>query len=181
MSIKNRVENLPRARGFTVIELMVTVAVTGVLAGMAAPSMLETIQRRQLEGAVSQMYDNFLMARSQAIEKNRPAFVSFAGTDEEWSYGLDDSAACNPLVSGDCLLSGSERVYRSGTWKHVRMINTFADGKVSFDPRRGTVSEPAAVILSSPAGVVEVDLSPIGYVSVCAVGAPVGRYELCNG
>lgn len=177
---KNRIGNRPSDRGFTLIELMVTLAVAGVLVGIAAPSMRAVIERRHLDGAVSQMVGHLLMARSQAIAKNRPSFVDFVTAEDAWSYGLDDSASCDPQISDDCQINGSERVYRSGEWKNVRMAHTFMDAEVSFEPRRGMVSDPAAVILSSPAGVVEVSLSPIGYVSVCAVGTPFGRYEVCE-
>ncbi|MGB0956139.1 MAG: GspH/FimT family pseudopilin [Panacagrimonas sp.] len=169
----------PPALGFTVIELMVTLAVAAILASLAAPSMRTLIERRHLEGAAREVVGNLVLARSQAIEKNRPSFVSFSIADDVWSYGLDDIAACDPLVADDCQLNGSERVYDSQKWRDVNLTHTFAADEVSFEPRRGMVSDPATVRVASPAGTVEIQLSPIGYVSACGVGAAVGRYEVC--
>lgn len=168
-----------KSRGFTFIELMVALSVTTILAVVAVPNLQQVLQRRQLEGAAGEMYSNLLMARSQAIEKNRNAFVDFSGSGASWSYGLDDSAVCDPAVSGDCTINSAERVYKSSAWKNVSLAQTFSGSGLSFEPRRGMASVSGTIQITSAAGEVDLTVSPIGYVSACSVGAPLGSYSAC--
>src|SRR5262249_6650992 len=100
----------PGQAGFTLVAMLVTVSVACALLTSAVPDMQQMMLRRQLEGAASEMYNNLLMARSQAVEKNRSAFVSFRGGGTDWIYGLDDVDDCNPAVGGSCTVNDAERV-----------------------------------------------------------------------
>ena len=165
--------------GFTLIELMVTLSVATILTVVAVPGMQQVLQRRQLEGAASEMYSNLLMARSQAIEKNRNAFVNFNGSGATWSYGLDDSASCDPTVSGDCTINSTERVYNSSAWKNVSLSQTFSGNGTTFEPRRGMASGSGTIQLTSVVGEIDLTVSPIGYISACSVGGALGSYSAC--
>jgi type IV fimbrial biogenesis protein FimT len=59
-----------RALGFTLIELMVTVAIAAVLAGLAAPSMRDLIASNRLKSHTSALHTSLLLARSEAIKRN---------------------------------------------------------------------------------------------------------------
>lgn len=58
---------MKKNRGFTLIELMVTIAVLGVIAAMAAPSFINTIKQRQLDTAFRELSLAITDARSQAV------------------------------------------------------------------------------------------------------------------
>lgn len=168
-------------RGFTLLEMMATVSVASIALTIAIPAMQQTFLRRQLEGAASEVYNNLLLMRSQAINKNRNAYVNFTGSGTDWRYGLDDSASCDPAASGDCAVSGSERVYAGSQWKSVTLNQNFAGNELSFEPRRGTASAPGMVTLTSPAGEIRVRISPIAYISICSVGPQrLGGYAECS-
>ncbi len=60
----------PPERGFTLIELMVTVALVAVLASLAAPSLRDFIVRRNLESVTSEFQADIMKARTTAMNKN---------------------------------------------------------------------------------------------------------------
>lgn len=60
----------PPERGFTLIELMVTVALLAVMAALAAPSFRDFIVRRNLESITSEFQGDVMKARTTAMNKN---------------------------------------------------------------------------------------------------------------
>jgi type IV fimbrial biogenesis protein FimT len=57
------------SRGFTLTELMLTLAVAGVLAAVAVPNMRTFVQNNRLSGASNDLLRSFQMARSEAIKR----------------------------------------------------------------------------------------------------------------
>lgn len=58
--------------GFTLIELMVTVAVIGVLAVVAVPAMTGLVNAYRLNGAAGELQTAVQLARSEAVRRNVP-------------------------------------------------------------------------------------------------------------
>lgn len=66
-------------RGFTLVELMVTIAVLAILAGIGYPSFQELLASQRVRAASSSLYDSLLAARSEALMRN--ANATFVVTD----------------------------------------------------------------------------------------------------
>lgn len=62
--------------GFTLVELMVVVAVTALAATVTAPSVVGLIQRQRLQGVSSQLLWDLRSAREKAITSHRPVTVA---------------------------------------------------------------------------------------------------------
>jgi type IV fimbrial biogenesis protein FimT len=75
----------PTVTGFTLIELMVVIAIVALLASVAGPSMRELIISSRLRGASSDFYAALLAARSEAIKRRANAVVEPIG--ETWNTG----------------------------------------------------------------------------------------------
>jgi type IV fimbrial biogenesis protein FimT len=75
----------PRSRGFTLVELMVVIAIVGVLIVFAAPNFSMFIQTSKLRGATSGLYEAAVLARSEAIK--RGANVTISPTAGAWVNG----------------------------------------------------------------------------------------------
>ncbi len=59
-------------RGFTIIEVMITLAVIGVLLGLGAPGFIEWLQNQQIRAAAEATLNGLQVARGEAVRRNTP-------------------------------------------------------------------------------------------------------------
>ena len=64
-----------RLGGFSLIELLVALAIASILLGLAAPSFSEIIQNNRLTGQLNHLTSQLLYARSEAVKSNRNVIV----------------------------------------------------------------------------------------------------------
>lgn len=74
-------------RGFSVIELMIVVAIVGALSMVAAPSFVTLIKSTRIKGVASDLHMALLKARSEAVKRNASVRVQRAGAN--WGTGWD--------------------------------------------------------------------------------------------
>ncbi|WAT83519.1 GspH/FimT family pseudopilin [Delftia acidovorans] len=72
-----------RPRGFTLIEMMVVVALVAILAALAAPSFIAQIANQRVSSAALELQSLLQLARSEAVYKRVES--SFVGTGQTWS------------------------------------------------------------------------------------------------
>ncbi len=63
----NKTHTPPKNRGFTIIELMVTIAIVSVIAAIAMPNLNAFLVRMRVDNEVSEMHRLLLTARNNAI------------------------------------------------------------------------------------------------------------------
>lgn len=83
-----------RQGGFTLVELMVTLAVLGILGGLAAPSLAGLIASQRVRTLSSDLHFAMTQARSEAIKRN--ASVTLVATGGNWAAGWAVLDPANP-------------------------------------------------------------------------------------
>lgn len=73
-----------KIQGFTLIELMVTIAVLAIIAMMAAPTFTQMIRNNQLNNDTGNLVTLLLEARSTAVIKQKDESVILSGANA-WS------------------------------------------------------------------------------------------------
>ncbi|MGH8401506.1 MAG: GspH/FimT family pseudopilin [Gammaproteobacteria bacterium] len=114
-------------RGFTLLELMITLAAAGVLLTVAIPSFKTTITNNRMVAQTNELLGTLMFARSEAITENKAITVcaSSDGTScsNDWSQGwIVYATAGTPLrvhgkLDGDNNLSSGGTLSTSFTFK----------------------------------------------------------------
>jgi len=102
--------------GFTLIELMVIIAIMAVSAGIAIPNFLSYMPKHRLNGAARQVMGDLMAARMKAVKLNHRAKVFFYSDHQ---YKICDDADNNGTVAdgeGDVLLRDIQTEYSDVTF-----------------------------------------------------------------
>ncbi|CDT81229.1 putative Type IV fimbrial biogenesis protein FimT [Vibrio coralliirubri] len=92
-------------RGFTLLELLVTVSVLSILIAAAAPSFSSLLASSKLQRLAPEVHSFLITARSEAVTRNQELYVLFlvsgalGGTessDGDWDMVLSSSASYAP-------------------------------------------------------------------------------------
>jgi len=75
------------ARGFTLTEAIMVVAILAVLATIAAPAMVTFRDSQIVKTPASDLYSSLVLARSEAIKRN--AAIDLVPTATDWAQGWE--------------------------------------------------------------------------------------------
>ena len=169
--------------GFTLVELLVTLALVALLLAVAAPAMAAFLDKARLRAATQALAQELRQARDHALSHQRTIYFSFSSHREQWCYGWRDGSACQcrsrtPAIRCQTGADGPVRTQSSADYPGVQLTSNrhSSRGTLLFSPLRGTATG-AAFALRNRYAETRVIVSPLGRVRICS---PAGRgYSLC--
>ncbi len=156
----------PAGAGFTLIELMVTLAVLAVLAVVAIPSFIDFRERAAVRGAGDQLVSFWANAKLEAVKRDQPISISIrkSGSTQMCIGASTTAALCDCFTANACDVGQyPASTAAQADWRGVTMVGQPTlgptddddDGLATIDPKRGylaTDSDVGGVTIQSPGG-----------------------------
>ena len=160
-----------RQRGFTLGELLTTVAIVGVSLSMVVPSLASITRSNQRAGAINELVTTLQIARSEAITRNTrvaicpstegktcsrtswdAGWIRFVDADGDFGIGAGESVlGVVPALEGQSIRTDSfdEAVGYTGTGQVTVPGGRTGGGDFTFCPPG---DGPGTVVILSPVG-----------------------------
>jgi prepilin-type N-terminal cleavage/methylation domain-containing protein len=145
--------HLQNHQGFTLLELVVSTLIMGVLAQLMAIDMIGHMPQRRLSGATQQMTWDLMRARMQAIKRRQNVQVTFVDTH---TYAIWMDTNKNGVID-----SGEEEV--KNVHHHYRGVNVTATNHITFNSR-GASHNAATITLTNSKGSKVIAVNIAGFI-----------------
>jgi prepilin-type N-terminal cleavage/methylation domain-containing protein len=160
-------------RGVTLLEMMVAVAIIGIISAFAVPSYLITLPLRRLKADAVDIANNMKYAKMQAVKRNGDVGVYFYPDKGAYCVFLDANGnnqfdGATEVIRGDMDLRRTVSFDRGGSW-------TVSNNRVIFSPD-GSTTDASNAVLPDPMTMVLVNST--GEVRNVQVAKITGRIRI---
>ena len=179
----------PRAPGgFSLLELMVVVALVAVVIALVAPSMRDLIAAQRVQGINAELVTDLQFARTEAVRRNRAIVVEFSQNASMTCYVMYTEAAvgrCNCLrPPGNACAGGFEEIRTVQVPRSVSVTlaaSSPRDRQVTFEPVAG-LSDPGQFqvdVVGSVRGAMRTAVNATGRPTVCSPDGSISQVSRC--
>jgi len=161
-------------QGFTLIEMMIVIAIIAIVMSLAVPSFNEFFEKNRLKRAAEETYGLVTKARAEGVIRDTRMYVS-VDTDE-WCLGYATAIGCDctetVLTEADaCAVSiAGTPVRQVVSGSNFTGVTMTAGSNVSFNHIKGTAAN-GSVTLVADAWSLKITVSTVGRVRICAPSA----------
>lgn len=125
--------------GFTLVEIMITLAILGIVVVIAVSKFQGMMEKYRVEGETKQMFADLMDARGRAMQRNRAYFVQINAN----GYNTFEDTSPAPDGNGSLELA-NDTLVASATVHHT--ITTTPGGLSNFRFNRNGISEVTGFI-----------------------------------
>lgn len=164
----------PTPRGVTLLELLVAMALLGLLAGAAVPALSNLLKKTALDAATTDVALVFRLARDRAIRSGRHTGVKWFAKDGDVVLTVFEDANGNGVLTAD-IKAGLDRLVAGPYWmrgKYPHITFSFLKNFNGLDPSGSPIGDLADPVRFGRSDICS--FSPDG-------GASPGSVYLSNG
>jgi type IV fimbrial biogenesis protein FimT len=170
---------LRRQVGFTLIELVVVIAIAAILLVVVVPSFSTFFAGKRVEGVATELGTDLQFARSEAVSRKTPVRMTFIG---DRCYVIHREAlAVSTCISTDP--DGLNQVLKSVALDASSTASFVSvPAFIAFEPVRGTATTAGAITVGSSVGnaQLQASVSAVGRMQLCVpTGYSVPGYKSC--
>ena len=130
--------------GFTVIEIMIVIAILGILVVLAVGNFGGMNEKYKVESETKQLYADLMDARGRAMQRNRWFFVQIGST----GYATYEDG---PMPDGDTSRNGNDTLLANVTVRHATAITLAGGGSLFGFNRNGIANDTGTIYFASSA------------------------------
>jgi type IV fimbrial biogenesis protein FimT len=121
---------VPPQGGFSLVEMMIVVVIVGILAVSGISWGKDYVANNRVRAAAESLRSALMLARDEAIKRNRPVSMVFDGAQQQWSVV---EGATVPLPGVVPTLVGAP--IRVGSYRDTREVEFAQNGQVITNSR----------------------------------------------
>jgi type II secretory pathway pseudopilin PulG len=137
-------------RGITLMELVIVIAICGILMGIAGSTLNSLLARYDTESQVRQLHFDMMTARARAVLRNKACFITVTAHDYQIIEDTNESGGAAPDAGDAPLWTTPKKFKYPCRWSGTIIMNA-----------RGIISKSTGALLSSNALAIRFDAAGV--------------------
>ncbi|WP_088280415.1 GspH/FimT family pseudopilin [Ideonella sp. A 288] len=167
-----------RPDGFTLVELLVTVSIAGVLLMLAAPSVTEWILVQRVRASAAEMVTDIQYARGEAVRRGVNVAITFQNVATQTCYTVHTTNlfnACRCSLPTGTACGGAN----AGNRFELKTVNVIKTSKITVVSDRASLVFDAIRGLPTGMNTMQVDVSGGANRKLRVLTNATGRPQVC--